>query len=878
MLQSIVDQNGEISLSKLVGSQDLSEYVVTIRTFREIVSKLNIMVSERLVEVLGSVDVDLALETCKKGAYLHKYPRSPFCKKSFRRYFFQIDLDSGSLIWLQESNITLCLPKKGKQEKLYLTDVSHILPGSDCDFWRARNTNSNDNINANLGIELVVTSRRGSSLRLFCSNTEEWKLWITGMLVGHALSKKEKMISRRKGKKVTDSRHFITHDYIRRQWELSDLDNSDSISFVEFMRLIKRLQMPVSKTYANTLFSEYDKDNNAALDYTEFRSLLSRLLILPELHDLFEEYKDETTNVVTAERFRNFLIDVQGMDPSKTLESLVNTVLTLKEPFVERGGLTEVGFNILMSSEFNSAFDPLKKEVYQSLDEPISHYWIASSHNTYLTGDQLTSKSEIGQYINVLLQGCRCVELDVWDGPDNTPVIYHGHTFTSKVYFEDVIRACKDYAFQNSPYPVILSLEMHASEVQRERVAEIIMSVLGDSLYKSSDSPPNYIPSPNELKYKFLVKAKIPKEKNNEEDGDGDDEDDPDDTETDVLESDTKYTPRRNKLDQPGILSSTSNTRSRLYSTLISLPGRAIKLSDIETRNRMSIGSLVETKFLRFARENSSEFARFHQDHLCRVYPSGTRISSSNYNPMIPWAYGAQIVALNYQATGTALLLNEGRFRQNGGSKCGYVLKPQMMLKVTEENRVMDPMDPLATLELFDVPPVRVSIQILSAHQLPDNGSQNNRGIVGLIGGSNLSPYITVSVFGGPRDEYKTCRTPVVCNNGFNPQWKDLMPFTFHVLCPEIAIINFEVRSADSIQSDFIAAASIPISCLRPGIRWVQLFDKNFMDIQCCGILANISVTIELPKTLMISSITSGGRGTSTSVQEALQQFKDVKF
>ncbi|KAH0365498.1 PLC-like phosphodiesterase, partial [Aureobasidium melanogenum] len=50
---------------------------------------------------------------------------------------------------------------------------------------------------------------------------------------------------------------------------------------------------------------------------------------------------------------------------------------------------------------------------------PLSDYFISSSHNTYLWGNQLYGKASTKAYQKVLERGCRCVEIDVWDGHDS---------------------------------------------------------------------------------------------------------------------------------------------------------------------------------------------------------------------------------------------------------------------------------------------------------------------------------------------------------------------------------------------------------------------------------------------------------------------------
>ena len=69
--------------------------------------------------------------------------------------------------------------------------------------------------------------------------------------------------------------------------------------------------------------------------------------------------------------------------------------------------------------------------------------------------------------------------MDCWDGPDNEPIIYHGHTLTTKIKFLDVIKAVKEHAFVASDYPVILSIEQHCDISQQEVMAKMFKEVLG---------------------------------------------------------------------------------------------------------------------------------------------------------------------------------------------------------------------------------------------------------------------------------------------------------------------------------------------------------------------------------------------------------------
>ena len=73
--------------------------------------------------------------------------------------------------------------------------------------------------------------------------------------------------------------------------------------------------------------------------------------------------------------------------------------------------LDKLGFNLLLMSAENNVFNPEQQKLTHDMTRPLNHYYIDSSHNTYLSGGQLKSESSIEMYVRAFQQGCRCVEV-----------------------------------------------------------------------------------------------------------------------------------------------------------------------------------------------------------------------------------------------------------------------------------------------------------------------------------------------------------------------------------------------------------------------------------------------------------------------------------
>ena len=312
-------------------------------------------------------------------------------------------------------------------------------------------------------------------------------------------------------KKYFQKKNSIAQCY----FQLADVNNDGRLSVEEVLELLKRLHLNIDKRTIRDMIkrieeigSDDKRDNH--LDREEFLHFVRILWHCKEIENIYEGAKGGN-EFLDTNNFRAFLSTHQKQ--FLQLDEVAKMMEKYEMSVSLRGSeqLGYEGFRSFLMSEENCLIDPVTSNIYQDMTQPLTSYWIFSSHNTYLVGNQLTGDSSTNGYTSALTRGCRCVEIDAWDGDDGEPKVTHGRTLTSDLSFRTVIEAIDKVAFYTSPYPVIVSIENHCSVNQQRRMAAHMKQVFGEKLQTSLHDPedPSVMLSPEKLKYKFLIKGKV---------------------------------------------------------------------------------------------------------------------------------------------------------------------------------------------------------------------------------------------------------------------------------------------------------------------------------------------------------------------------------
>ncbi|XP_069374916.1 1-phosphatidylinositol 4,5-bisphosphate phosphodiesterase beta-3 [Paralichthys olivaceus] len=589
-----------------------------------------------------------------------------------------------------------------------------------------------------------------------------------------------------------------------------------------------------------------------------FQKFLTSLCLRPEIQSIFEKSGSKKKPFISLDQLTDFINHTQR-------DSRLNEVLypPLKREQVrqimeryetnysqlDRDQISLQAFIQYLGGEENSIVPPEQLDIIDDMNQPLSHYFINSSHNTYLTVGQLTGLSSVEMYRQVLLTGCRCVELDCWKGrpQDEEPYITHGFTMTTEIPFKEVIEAIAESAFKTSPYPVILSFENHVdSAKQQAKMAEYCRTIFGDALLidpleKYPLVPGQPLPSPQEMMGKILIKNKkkhhhhrpsssssIRRRELEEEslpntdglltDGEGSQllsngeeklaermvrDLEPrksigGEGESEEEEEDEAVTEPKKPNTDEGTASSEVNATEEMSTLVNYIEPVKFKSFEVAAKRKkfFEMSSFVETKGMDTLKSSPFEFVEYNKNQLSRIYPKGTRVDSSNYMPQLFWNVGCQMVALNFQTLDLPMQLNMGVFEYNGRS--GYLLKPELM-------RTDKQFDPFTEDIVDGIVANTVQIKVVSGQFLADK---------------KVGVYVEVDIFGLPADTKRKYRTKTSNGNSLDPVWDDEVFIFTKVVLPTLASLRIAVFEENG---KFIGHRILPVSAIRPGYHYVNL-------------------------------------------------------
>lgn len=690
---------------------------------------------------------------------------------------------------------------------------------------------------------------------------------------------------------------------IRAHWEnemakraVKQETNVDGLDLQAIQALCRKLHIHIPDKEIEEHFKSVDVKTSNYLDYHQFREFLKRLRERTDVKKIFDELEGTASKGITRSQFIAFLHRDQGIDLTTLADPLlweekINDLVAMSfpdDPALRKADLIDANAfaSFLVSKDCHVYTGP--EDPVPCFDRPLSEYFISSSHNTYLTGWQVGGTASAETYITALRHGCRCVEIDCWNGQDGNPRVTHGHTRTTSVLFSDCINAIQRCAFDVTPYPLIISLEVHCDFEQQAKMVKTMKDVFGERLLLYP--LPGFttkLPSPEDLRHKILIKVKstelhaalgvsrshTPAHRDRSASSPHRAIAPPANwallnapqltSPSLVTPPETVYSPTDRSAtatsassadeesDAPAISPLTIESRPQLKLSKVGshlsdlgvyLKGYSLRdAKDLTFQQYNHIFSLNENRAIELCR--SPEHKVLFEDHnlhnLCRVYPKTLRVQSSNFDPNTFWRRGVQMVALNWQTFDAHMQMNQAMFAAGMDAR-GYVLKPAYLRKPRPMQGEFEHRVKLPRYK------IRFSVKVISAQQLPRAANMGRD--------TPLNPFIEVQMFSaedrargiangtggtethsngyhGIGSPYRR-QTKIRFGNGYNPQFDDNIELSLETKYPELVFVRFMVLNSDDGRHTGkgvrqLAAFTAKLDSLQKGYRHVPLFNGH---------------------------------------------------
>ena len=231
----------------------------------------------------------------------------------------------------------------------------------------------------------------------------------------------------------------------------------------------------------------------------------------------------ELAQSISAVAFLSFLRTNQR-EFTLSIEDVLERIRVLNGSVENDARLSRAKFFLYLFSDGNDALSPSRGKVgSDDMTHPLSHYWICSSHDTYLSHWATSKEPDYDEYMYLaaLYRGVRCLELDVQDRGNEPVICQQTPTFNTNSHFlsvTKVLKVVKQFLLANPKcYPVILNIENHCSYANQQRLASDLFNILGKNGLivvpddTASIDEADLLPSPQTMRGKVLVMGKRPK-------------------------------------------------------------------------------------------------------------------------------------------------------------------------------------------------------------------------------------------------------------------------------------------------------------------------------------------------------------------------------